>query len=381
MANNLSKHVNAWIGYTFVLIAFFKGQFANSAKFASLVAGSFNALIPPQPAFATFLVLYADVQYCRGLAQVGVEEYGNALSYGRNVAERFNAIPPKFDADILAAIRQLIDSFKHELDQIERDNRMIYYKVVRKYSEIPSIEIPPLPPADIWKSPTEALSIDDVVRRKTAAVVNQRVAGLTAAADQAIGAADLSLQKVPSDRIQELVGLVATLHSQRTLAQVTIREVTSLPPNVFDRHPQSAREVQSLNPAVAQGAAADERYETQYAKAKSNIEKVEKLAAQITGLKAKVAQARQAIEEAAQAAREGKKDKEPEMEAAGKAVGAAVPELNAAVAQINAEFETKLQNYLAETEAVKLGFAKAIDFWGKINAKYQAIRNALGGLT
>jgi hypothetical protein len=380
MVTNLSMYVNAWFGYTLVLVAFFKGQLGNSAKVANVISRSFASLIPPQPGFATFLSIYADIQYFRQLARGEIDEYGVALSYGRNAVERFKSLPSKFDAGLLQAIRQFIESFKVELEQLERNNRMIYCKIVPKYSEIPATQIPQLPPLDIWKSPTTILSINDILRQKIENALNQRVTVLRSAADQAICGADACIQTVPTDRIAELMTLVSALNSLRTLAQRNRNEVAAFPPGTFDGHPQTAKEVQNLNSAMSQGVAADERYEMQYAKAKSSIEKIEQLAARITDLKARIVQERPNFEKAAQGAREGKKDKETEVDIVGQSIEATVAHLNAAVAQINTEFATKLQHYLAETEAVKLGFGKGIDFWRKISIRYESLRNILGGL-
>jgi hypothetical protein len=54
--------------------------------------------------------------------------------------------------------------------------------------------------------------------------------------------------------------------------------------------------------------------------------------------------------------------------------------MNAAVAQINREFATKLQRYVTGTQAVKLGFGKGIDFWRKTSTRYESLWNLLGGL-
>jgi chromosome segregation ATPase len=188
-----------------------------------------------------------------------------------------------------------------------------------------------------------------------------RAAALAAAADQALRA-DAQLQQVPTAQIQELAQLVSTLFSQRALAQRLSAELSGAPPATLARFPQIRAILPDLAKALTQGAATDHHYETQYAKAKSSIEGVERLAAQIAAAKDSLAQARLAFDWPPRA-RAGHKEKETQMESAANTAEAVIAEMAAAIADISSEFATKLQDYLASAEQVRLGFGKHIAFY------------------
>jgi hypothetical protein len=73
-----------------------------------------------------------------------------------------------------------------------------------------------------------------MIRQYIKDTLNQRVTVLRAAADQAICGTDTCIQRVPADRIAELMELVSTLRLHHTLAQRNRNEVAAFPPGTFD---------------------------------------------------------------------------------------------------------------------------------------------------
>jgi hypothetical protein len=377
MVQNLSGYVNAAFGYALVLLAFFKQEYGKVAKLAVSTARLYAGLAPPQTGIATFLTVFADAEYCRALGQ-DPETIGEAISYGRNAIERLKGLPAKFDKGDLAIIRKLVDGLKPELEQLEGRNRIIYFKSIPKYSEVPAAQLPPLKPADVWAVGGEVMSVEELVKQRADGVIMARITAVAAAADPLLAAADKKLAEVPKAEIQELAQLVSTLFSQRTLARQLGEEVERVlrtNPSGVSKSPEIGTQAQELRRVMDQGAATDLHFETNYAKAKSTMDEVEKVAARIVAAREALTAARGKFD----SARRGSAGV-ADLDAAQNQADSAIAELNVALCEIDTELATKRQDFLATAEQLRTGFTRGIAFYEKVAARYEKIRSILGGL-
>jgi hypothetical protein len=387
MVRNLSRFVDAFFGYTLVLLAHFRGRAADSARAAATVAPLFAALAPPAPAHARFLEALADVQFAR--AQAGAREVGAAIAHGRSALARADAPAARGDA----ALRALVEPFRRELADFEHKNSRIYMQQIPKCAELRGA-LGVLPPADIWALTVEAPTIAEILRSGARQGARDRAGPLLEEADRAAGDAAARLEQLPAAHAAALAAQVADLHAKRALAAQLADDVARIVganPQALARAPAIAERLPALRAALGQAANADLRYETEYAKAKSEIEALEQLGAQLGQAQAELPLAHQELAAALDAIAAATEGVQPATVMAGEnerkaAFDAACARLEGQLAAVrrvlpafDQEVERRLQHYLAQAATIQGGFAKGIECYQKLTRAYEDIKNRVTG--
>jgi uncharacterized phage infection (PIP) family protein YhgE len=207
---------------------------------------------------------------------------------------------------------------------------------------------------------------------------------------------ETAIQAFPAAVAGELADMVASLYSQRTLAYQLRDEISrtagARPDAVFRRMPDLSQLLAQWSNALAQAANVDLSYETLYGKAKSSLGPMEKCYTDLLQAKDALAQSARVVEDTRRKAQAALEAIEIDAVLAGhQQMKAAFTRLNnqleptrtqvqTLAAKMQAEVDTKLQDYLAQSQSVKTGFQKAIDFYQKIIRQYHTVNDTMNSL-
>jgi hypothetical protein len=392
----LSNYVNAYFLYGLAAFSSLRQpKGLMTAKIAKTAANAFPALAPPQNEAPLFLLIFADVTYSRGENAAG--NYGSAVSFGKNAFVRYQQLPKKINPVYQVPSKQLLDGFKSEFDELVRRNTKIFFSPVPEYSDVPASKAPPCPVIEeFWNIAAQAEDLLESSKETMRQELDETVAAIERGNGKAVAEIDAAIPAFPAAVAKELEEMVATLYSQRTLAYQLRDEISrtagARPEAVFRRMPDLSQRLSQWANALAQAANVDLSYETMYGKAKSSVAPMEKCYQDLLQAKAAFAQSEKLVQDIVRKARAALEAIELDVVVAGNqgmkdaftCLNSQLEPTRAQVTnlaqQMQSEIGTKLQDYLAQSQSVKTGFQKAIDFYGKLVRQYQTVKDTINSL-